>query len=102
MSGETKASACGRWRELLPALGIAQKYLVNRHGPCPLCGGRDRFRYDDRNRHGDYYCNQCGAGDGITLLRKKHGWSYAEVCCEIDRVLGTAHRPPEKQHSHQQ
>ena len=40
--------AKGRWKEILPALGIDPKFLQNRHGPCPICGGDDRFRWDDR------------------------------------------------------
>ena len=59
--------ATGRWREILPQLGIETRFLVNRHGPCPLCGGKDRFRCDDRDGSGSYYCNQCGPGPGIML-----------------------------------
>ena len=36
----TVERARGRWREILPRLGIDARFLVNRHGPCPLCGGR--------------------------------------------------------------
>ena len=32
--------ARGRWREILPKLGIPPESLRNRHGPCPICGGR--------------------------------------------------------------
>ncbi|MDI5829610.1 hypothetical protein MJN51_36035, partial [Salmonella enterica subsp. enterica serovar Kentucky] len=35
-----------------------------RHAPCPACGGKDRFRFDDNGR-GSFICNQCGAGDGL-------------------------------------
>ena len=31
------------------------------HGPCPDCGGTDRFRaFDDVNDSGGLLCNQCG------------------------------------------
>ena len=36
--------ARGRWREILPRLGLEPQFLVKKHGPCPLCGGKDRFR----------------------------------------------------------
>jgi putative DNA primase/helicase len=93
--------ARGRWREILPLLGIDAQFLSGRHGPCPLCGGRDRFRFDDRNGEGTYYCNQCGAGVGVLLVRKKHGWNHREACDEIDRIIGAggpaaAPRPVEK------
>lgn len=81
--------ARNRWREILPQLGIKSRFLSNRHGPCPLCGGKDRFRFDDRNGDGGYYCNQCGAGVGIVLLRKLHGWDYATACREVDKIIGS-------------
>jgi putative DNA primase/helicase len=80
--------ARGRWAEILPQLGIAPRFLQNRHGPCPLCGGKDRFRFDDRDGSGSYYCNQCGPGPGIMLIRKLHGWDHATACGEIDRIIG--------------
>ena len=80
MSGETIERAQHRWREILPLFGIGTGFLVNRHGPCPLCGGRDRFRFDDKDGSGSYFCNQCGAGVGIILIRKLRGWGFKEAC----------------------
>jgi putative DNA primase/helicase len=84
----TVERARGRWAEILPRLGIALRFLQNRHGSCPLCGGKDRFRFDDREGSGSYYCNQCGPGPGIMLVRKLHGWDHATACGEIDRLIG--------------
>ena len=81
--------ARGRWPEILAKLGIDTHFLRNRHGPCPLCGGKDRFRFDDRDGSGSYFCNQCGPGPGIMLLRKKRGWDHATACREIDIIVGT-------------
>lgn len=81
--------ARGRWREILPLLGVAVKFLTNRHGPCPLCGGKDRFRWDDKDGSGTYFCNQCGAGNGWTMLRKLHGWDNPTVAEEIEKIVGT-------------
>jgi putative DNA primase/helicase len=78
-----------RWREILPLFGIDTRFLQNKHGPCPLCGGKDRFRFDDRDGSGSYICGQCGAGVGLILLRKLHGWDYKTACDEIDRIIGT-------------
>lgn len=80
--------ARGRWREILPQLGVEIRFLVNKHGPCPMCGGRDRFRFDDLDGSGSYYCNQCGAGTGVILIRKLHGWDHATACAEIDKMIG--------------
>jgi putative DNA primase/helicase len=87
--------ARGRWKEILPQFGIAPQFLQNRHGPCPLCGGKDRFRFDDKDGSGSYYCNQCGAGVGIIMVRKRHGWDHATACREIDRIIGEAAPEPQ-------
>ena len=80
--------ARGRWRDILVQLGVESRFLVNRHGPCPLCGGKDRFRWDDKEGSGSYYCNQCGPGPGLLLLRKLHEWDYATACAEVDKIIG--------------
>src|SRR4051794_40438786 len=83
-----------RWREILPQLGVDARFLKNRHGPCPICGGRDRFRFDDKNGSGSYFCNQCGPGPGIMLLRKLHGWDHKTACDEIDKLIGSGELVP--------
>lgn len=87
----TVERARGRWREILPQLGIDTSYLRNRHGPCPLCRGKDRFRWDDKDGSGSYYCNQCGPGSGITLVMKKNGLDFATACREVDAIIGNDH-----------
>jgi putative DNA primase/helicase len=89
----TVERARGRWREILPQLGIDTRFLVNKHGPCPLCGGKDRFRFDDKDGSGSYYCNQCGAGTGLILIRKLNGWDHATACGEVDKIIGTDRQP---------
>jgi putative DNA primase/helicase len=84
---KTVDRARGQWPEILRRLGVDARYLRKRHGPCPVCGGKDRFRFDDRHE-GWHYCNQCGAGPGIVLLRKLRGWDYATACKAIDEILG--------------
>jgi putative DNA primase/helicase len=88
---DTITRARGRWREILPALGVSPQFLVNRHGPCPICRkGKDRFRFDDKDGEGTYICGQCGAGNGLILLKKLHGWDHKTACDEIDKLLGDA------------
>src|SRR5262245_19737567 len=88
--------ARGRWREVLLQF-VEARFLTNKHGPCPLCGGKDRYRFDDRNGEGTYYCHQCGAGTGLIMLRKLKNWSHKEACDAVDGIIGTEHRPPAPQ-----
>lgn len=85
---DTIERALGRWREILPQLGVETRFLTNKQGPCPLCGGRDRFRFDDKDGRGTYYCNQCGPGIGLTLVRKLHGWDFRTAVDAIDKIIG--------------
>jgi len=67
-----RPKANGRWRELLPRFGIPSTVLDGKHHPCPGCGGKDRFRFDDLEGTGTFICSQGGkgdhAGDGLGLL----------------------------------
>ena len=67
------------WRDTLVRLGIPEQSLSGRHTACPACGGKDRFRFDDYQGKGGFYCNGCGAGDGFDLLQRVHGWDFAEA-----------------------
>jgi putative DNA primase/helicase len=78
----------GNWINLLPMLGVDRRYLVNKHGPCPMCGGKDRFRWDNRNDTGTFYCSQCGAGDGFDLARRVTGKSFKDIAESIEKYLG--------------
>jgi putative DNA primase/helicase len=94
----TLERARGRWPEILYRFGIDRSFLRNRHGPCPLCGGRDRFRFDDLDGSGSYLCNQCGAskgpGAGIRLLMRFRDWDFKTAVQAIDELIGTGYVPP--------
>lgn len=93
---KTVERARGRWREILPRLGIETRFLSNKQGPCPFCGGKTRFRFDDKEGNGTWYCNQCipHAGAGLHLIRKLHGWDYATACREVDNIIRTDRPTP--------
>jgi putative DNA primase/helicase len=83
----------GRWRSILPAFGIDQRYLTGKQGPCPICGGRDRFRWDNKRGDGTFFCNRCGAGQGVKLAMLFTGISdFKEIATKIEAVLGEAPR----------
>ena len=78
--------ARGRWTPLLKHFGI--EFKVKRHGPCPICGGKDRFIVDDKEGLGTFHCNQCGAGTGFTLLQKVKGWDMKQTMLEVSKIVG--------------
>ncbi|AOY02368.1 toprim domain-containing protein [Jeongeupia sp. USM3] len=65
-----KSLARDRWPALLQAAGIDAAFLRKKHGPCPVCGGKDRFRFTDRDGRGCFVCNhhRPDGGDGFQLL----------------------------------
>lgn len=83
---EVTASAAGHWPEILQALGADLPRTSGMHGPCPACGGKDRFRFDD-NERGSHICNQCGAGDGLELVSKMQNCDVTTAARTIAEVL---------------
>lgn len=84
---DTMRSAQGHWPRLLPALGISV-LLNGQHSPCPLCGGKDRFRFDDKAGKGSWICNQCGAGDGLNLVEKALQLSPSQAARQVAELIG--------------
>ena len=87
ISQELKDSCRGRWKDILVGVGVDAKILNGEHQPCPLCGGRDRFRWTNHENDGTYYCNQCGSGTGFHLAHKLTGKDYPEICKEIEGMI---------------
>lgn len=86
--------ATGQWPAILPRLGIPSQYLSKRHGPCPFCGGTDRFRFDDKKGRGTYFCNSCGSGDGLDFLQKFKGVNFSEAARMVDEMMKAESLPP--------
>ena len=92
----------GRWPDLLMQLaGLTPDQLTDTHQPCPLCGGEDRYRFDDLNGTGSWYCNQCGGkdhagggGNGMDMLMRRTGLTYPEACKRIEQHLNIKPEPP--------
>jgi DNA primase len=59
-------------------------------GPCPACGGTDRFHvWPQQNEgKGGYWCRGCGnTGDNIQFLRDFEGLSFREACARLNVIL---------------
>ncbi len=79
----------------LRRVGNNRKYdSVEYAGPCPFCGGTDRFHVWPEYQGGRYHCmrpgsDHCGrAGDAIQYLRDHDGYSYRQACAYLGMVPG--------------
>lgn len=86
---KTMQAAKGKWRAIL-AMYMDESHLNGKHGPCPLCGGRDRFRWLDYEGTGSWVCNQCSPkpSSGMDLLMRYTGKSFADLAARIDQEIG--------------
>jgi len=83
--------ALGRWPAILSRIGIDHdRYLTGKHGPCPLCGGKDRWRFDNKGGKGSFFCTTCGSGHGIQLVMKYAKVQFAEAKRMIEQHLPDA------------
>ena len=95
---DIKDRVIGRWRGLLPLLGIPDRFLTGKHGPCPLCNeGKDRFRFADAKGMGTWYCSQCGdtarsgyGGTGWDLVMRLHRIEFHEAKKMVAPYIDTA------------
>ncbi|MCF7811582.1 toprim domain-containing protein [bacterium] len=86
---DIKEECRNRWFGILSSLGISVGEN-GRHGPCPICrGGKDRFRWDNKDGSGSWICNQCGSGDGIALVMKVLNLDFKEAVKEVRKIVGT-------------
>lgn len=76
------------WPKKLAAAKIDSRCLRTKAGPCPLCydgkNGAHRFRFDNKGGLGTWFCQQCGAGNGYTLIERFTGMSKVEILKFLD------------------
>lgn len=88
-TNKTSEAAQGKWRGILLQLGVPDGSLTGRNVPCPMCGGTDRFMFDNKEGRGTWICRQaCGAGDGMDLAIAFTGKPFADVARDIDQIIG--------------
>lgn len=69
-----------------------------RVGPCPVCGGRDRFSVSTAK--GVWHCRKCAAGgDGLALVAHVMGLDFRGA---LDWLMGAAERQVSPQESRRQ
>lgn len=79
--------AHGKWPAILGQF-LDERAINGRHTGCPMCGGKDRFRFDNKDGAGTWFCTNCGSGDGFHLLEMKNGWTFKEAAEYVERTAG--------------
>ena len=92
----TSTVAKGKWRGILLELGASAAALTGKHVACPFCGGKDRFRWDNKEGTGSFICGQCGSGSGFEFLNRLKGWDFKTAAAEVDKVVGNVKPEPNK------
>jgi len=78
--------------------GLSFKKVAATHGgeyagPCPWCGGNDRFLIWPKYKGGRYWCRGCEKkGDGIQFIRDMHGLTFGEACERLGITRGVYRR----------
>lgn len=86
---KTKEAARGSWRSILLALGMDEKFINGRNGPCPCCGGTDRWQWVNDEGHGGGVCRQCGGkADGIHLVAQWRDIGWKDAAALVDGIIG--------------
>ncbi len=84
-----RAAAVGNYvSTIFPAAGISFTKPAHQHQSCPMCGGDDRFRCDDKRGEGTWICSQCGAGNGFMLVKDFTGLDVYETNKLIAGAIG--------------
>lgn len=91
MTTEHKRIDTDALKQAVSLVEVAQRYTTltqishsgECQGPCPLCGGDDRFHVDVVK--GRFYCRQCypRGGDVIDLVMRVEGVSFSEACSHL-------------------
>lgn len=86
-----RLAARGKWfNHILPAVGFDVDILDGSHGPCPWCGGTNRFRAIDEEA-GAVFCNQCFSeenGSGFDAVMKMKGGTFPQAVETVAGILG--------------
>jgi putative DNA primase/helicase len=88
MRPNVREVAYGKWPGLLLGFGLTEHQLSGKPCPCPVCGGKDRFRFDNLEGRGTWFCSHCRAGDGVSLVMAVKGWDFKTAAIEIEQAAG--------------
>ena len=64
------------------------------HGPCPYCGGKDRFSVMSRAERPWWICRQCGRhGDAVDYVRQQEGIGFVEAVTRLGGMPAARYAP---------
>ncbi|WPD76399.1 DUF927 domain-containing protein [Dickeya fangzhongdai] len=81
---DVRAKANGHWEGILQQLGIPTN---RQESECPNCGGNTRYRFDDKEGRGTYFCSHCGAGTGLDLVMKVNKCGARQAAEQVAAIL---------------
>ncbi|TCF97626.1 zinc-binding protein, partial [Paraburkholderia steynii] len=78
-----------QWISLLVSYGVPADRLTGDACACPVCGGDDRFTYDNKRGRRDWVCRQCNygkpmAGDGLQLITRLNKIGLYRLMRQLD------------------
>ncbi|CAE6849566.1 hypothetical protein R75461_07406 [Paraburkholderia nemoris] len=100
-----------QWISLLVSYGVPADRLTGNACSCPVCGGTDRFTYDNKRGRGNWICRKCNngeamAGDGLQLITRVNRMGLYRLMRQLDggpapraarpAVAGSAPKPKRK------
>ena len=103
-AAEVKRAAAGRWTDILPAVtSIDSNKLNGKNGPCPECGGSDRFHATKNFAEtGGLFCRNCHngdtnpkAGDGLAAVQWLNGCTFPKALELVSDAVGLSPIDPE-------
>ena len=99
MNDKAEELARDRWPEILQACGMAEAFFSGRHGPCPFCGGTDRYRWSGKYG-GVWLCTMCPESSGkwssgFAMLMKHMGYArFQQAADHVRRHCGSRAAQP--------
>jgi len=87
---ELQQATNGQWLTLLPSNGVGEEYLSRKQGPCPRCGGKTKFRTEQKDGGIRFWCNSCTpkGSDGFGLIALVKGIDRNEAIKEVAEQMG--------------
>ena len=78
-----------QWISLLVSYGVPADRLTGDACACPVCGGDDRFTYDNKRGRGNWVCRKCDngkamAGDGLRLITRLNNIGLYRLMRQLD------------------